>query len=110
VNFSSNRKARFSIFGHFARARLDCGTGANRWHARSAYGENNGAAGVPSFAIGLKSITAETGEVLYELNSAQLFVPGSTTKLLTKGTLLKLLGGDYSASMRLAAAAMVEVQ
>jgi PBP4 family serine-type D-alanyl-D-alanine carboxypeptidase len=45
--------------------------------------------------FGLKFVDADTGEVVYELNSAQLFVPGSTTKLLTEGTLLELLGADY---------------
>ena len=29
------------------------------------------------------------------MNAQQLFVPGSTTKLLTEGTALELLGGDY---------------
>lgn len=45
--------------------------------------------------FGLKFVDADTGEVLYALNSAQLFVPGSTTKLLSEGTMLELLGGDY---------------
>ena len=52
----------------------------------------------PEFAharFGLKFITADTGDVVYELNSQQLFVPGSTTKLLTTGTALELLGSDY---------------
>ncbi len=40
----------------------------------------------PEFAhsrFGIKFISAETGDVFYELNSPQLFVPGSTTKLLS---------------------------
>jgi N-acyl-D-amino-acid deacylase len=52
----------------------------------------------PEFAhsrFGVKFITADTGNVVYELNSAQLFVPGSTTKLLSEGTMLEMLGGDY---------------
>ena len=52
----------------------------------------------PEFAhsrFGIKFIAADTGDVVYELNSAQLFVPGSTTKLLSTGTALELLGGDY---------------
>jgi N-acyl-D-amino-acid deacylase len=52
----------------------------------------------PEFAhsrFGIKFISADTGEVVYELNSPQLFVPGSTTKLLSTGTALELLGGDY---------------
>jgi len=52
----------------------------------------------PEFAhsrFGIKFIAADTGNVVYELNSSQLFVPGSTTKLLTEGTALELFGGDY---------------
>jgi len=52
----------------------------------------------PEFAhsrFGIKFIAADTGNVVYELNAAQLFVPGSTTKLLTEGTALELFGGDY---------------
>jgi len=52
----------------------------------------------PEFAhsrFGLKFIAADTGNSIYELNAAQLFVPGSTTKLLSEGTLLEILGGDY---------------
>ena len=52
----------------------------------------------PEFAhsrFGIKFIAADTGNVVYELNSLQLFVPGSTTKLLTEGTALELFGGDY---------------
>jgi N-acyl-D-amino-acid deacylase len=45
--------------------------------------------------FGVKFVNADTGKVVYELNSAQLFVPGSTTKLVTEGTLLELLGRDY---------------
>src|SRR5882762_3791552 len=52
----------------------------------------------PEFAhsrFGIKFISAGSGDVIYELNSPQLFVPGSTTKLLSAGTALELLGGDY---------------
>jgi dihydroorotase/N-acyl-D-amino-acid deacylase len=52
----------------------------------------------PEFAhsrFGMKFIAADSGEVIYELNSPQLFVPGSTTKLLSAGTTLELLGDDY---------------
>jgi PBP4 family serine-type D-alanyl-D-alanine carboxypeptidase len=45
--------------------------------------------------FGIKFISADTGNVVYELNSQQFFVPGSTTKLLTEGAALKLLGADY---------------
>src|ERR1700719_1015981 len=52
----------------------------------------------PEFAhsrFGLEFITADSGEVVYKLNSPQLFVPGSTTKLLSEGTMLEILGADY---------------
>ncbi len=52
----------------------------------------------PEFAhsrFGIKFISAESGDVVYELNSPQLFVPGSTTKLLSAGTALELLGPNY---------------
>jgi PBP4 family serine-type D-alanyl-D-alanine carboxypeptidase len=52
----------------------------------------------PEFAhsrFGIKFISADTGSVVYELNSQELFVPGSTTKLLTEGTALELLGAEY---------------
>ncbi len=52
----------------------------------------------PEFAhsrFGLEFIAADTGEVVYKLNASQLFVPGSTTKLLSEGTMLEALGADY---------------
>jgi dihydroorotase/N-acyl-D-amino-acid deacylase len=52
----------------------------------------------PEFAhsrFGLEFITADSGEVIYKLNASQLFVPGSTTKLLSEGTMLEVLGADY---------------
>jgi dihydroorotase/N-acyl-D-amino-acid deacylase len=52
----------------------------------------------PEFAhsrFGIEFISADSGDVIYELNSPQLFVPGSTTKLLSAGTALELLGADY---------------
>jgi PBP4 family serine-type D-alanyl-D-alanine carboxypeptidase len=52
----------------------------------------------PEFAhssFGIKFISADTGNVVYEINPQQLFVPGSTTKLLTEGTALELLGAEY---------------
>jgi N-acyl-D-amino-acid deacylase len=45
--------------------------------------------------FGIEISSNETGQVLFGLNPSQFFVPGSTTKLLTAGTLLELLGGDY---------------
>ncbi|MFY9748986.1 MAG: D-alanyl-D-alanine carboxypeptidase, partial [Acidobacteriaceae bacterium] len=46
----------------------------------------------PEFAharFGIEFIAADTGNVLYQLNPQELFVPGSTTKLLTEGTALE---------------------
>jgi N-acyl-D-amino-acid deacylase len=54
--------------------------------------------GRPEFAhsrFGIEFYSLDTGKVVYELNSQQLFVPGSTTKLFTEGTALELLGADY---------------
>jgi PBP4 family serine-type D-alanyl-D-alanine carboxypeptidase len=52
----------------------------------------------PEFAhanFGIKFISLDTGKILYSLNSNKLFVPASTTKLLTEGTVLATLGADY---------------
>lgn len=52
----------------------------------------------PEFAhsrFGIEFISADTGKVVYQLNPQQLFVPGSTTKLVTEGFVLENLGGDY---------------
>ncbi len=37
----------------------------------------------------------DAGRMLYALNAEKLFTPASTTKLLTEGTALQLLGPDY---------------
>jgi N-acyl-D-amino-acid deacylase len=52
----------------------------------------------PEFAhanFGVKFVSLDTGKVLYSLNSNKLFVPASTTKLLTEGAVLASLGADY---------------
>jgi PBP4 family serine-type D-alanyl-D-alanine carboxypeptidase len=52
----------------------------------------------PEFAhanFGIEFYALDTGKVVYSLNGQKLFVPASTTKLLTEGTLLAILGGDY---------------
>jgi PBP4 family serine-type D-alanyl-D-alanine carboxypeptidase len=52
----------------------------------------------PEFArsnFGIEFYDLETGKVVYSLNADKLFVPASTTKLLTEGTLLAKLGPDY---------------
>src|SRR5258708_1525898 len=52
----------------------------------------------PEFAhanFGIELYSLETGKVLYSLNADKLFVPASTTKILTEGALLARLGADY---------------
>jgi len=52
----------------------------------------------PEFAhsiFGIEFYSLDTGKPIYQLNADKLMVPGSTTKLLTEGTMLELLGGDY---------------
>ncbi len=46
-----------------------------------------------TFAIEFYSL--DSGQVIYRLNPDKLVVPGSTTKLVTEGTALELLGPDY---------------
>ena len=45
--------------------------------------------------FGIAIYQTNGGGPLYRLNAGQLFVPGSTTKLLTEGVALKLIGPDY---------------
>jgi N-acyl-D-amino-acid deacylase len=52
----------------------------------------------PEFAhanFGIEFYSLDTGKVVYALNPDKLFVPASTTKLLTEGALLAKLGADY---------------
>ena len=52
----------------------------------------------PEFArsnFGIEFFDLESGKVVYALNAEKLFVPASTTKLLTEGTVLAKLGPDY---------------
>jgi D-alanyl-D-alanine carboxypeptidase/D-alanyl-D-alanine-endopeptidase (penicillin-binding protein 4) len=45
--------------------------------------------------FGMEFYSLDTGQALYKLNADQLFVPGSTTKLVTIGTALGVLGPEY---------------
>ena len=45
--------------------------------------------------FGIEFLSLDTGQPIYERNADQLFTPASTTKLLTEGTALHLLGADY---------------
>ncbi len=52
----------------------------------------------PEFAhsmFGLELYSLDDGRTVYEMNGPKLFTPASTTKLLTEGTALGLLGADY---------------
>ena len=52
----------------------------------------------PEFAranFGIEFYDIATGKVVYSLNANKLFVPASTTKTLTEGTVLAKLGADY---------------
>src|SRR5207302_7059474 len=46
-----------------------------------------------TFGVSVYDLDAK--KILFELNGEQLFTPGSTTKLLTTGTALGVLGADY---------------
>ncbi len=58
--------------------------------------------------FGIEFYSLDTGEVLYALNADKLFVPASTTKLLTEGTALELLGADYSFHTRVYRTGLLE--
>lgn len=45
--------------------------------------------------FGIEFYSLDSGKVLYTLNTDKLFMPASTTKLLTVGAALNLLGPDY---------------
>jgi PBP4 family serine-type D-alanyl-D-alanine carboxypeptidase len=52
----------------------------------------------PEFAhaiFGIEFYSLDSAKPVYALNAEKLFVPGSTTKLLTMGTALELMGADY---------------
>ena len=52
----------------------------------------------PEFAhanFGIEFFSLDSGKVIYALNPEKMFVPASTTKLLTEGALLAKLGADY---------------
>ena len=50
---------------------------------------------------GIEFLDLETNQPVYTLNADKLFVPGSTTKLLTEGTALGLLGADHRFKTRI---------
>jgi PBP4 family serine-type D-alanyl-D-alanine carboxypeptidase len=50
---------------------------------------------------GIAFLDLDTGQPVYELNADKLFTSASTTKLLTEGTALALLGPDYRFTTRI---------
>lgn len=57
----------------------------------------------PEFAHaiwGIQFTSLDSGRVVYALNENKLFTPGSTTKLLTMGTALGVLGADHRFTTR----------
>jgi PBP4 family serine-type D-alanyl-D-alanine carboxypeptidase len=46
--------------------------------------------------FGIEFYSLDTGKPVYSVNADKLFTPASTTKLLTEGTALELLGADFS--------------
>ncbi len=49
----------------------------------------------PPSNVGMKVVSLATREILYDLNSRFLFIPGSNQKLLTSAAALNLLGAEY---------------
>ena len=45
--------------------------------------------------FGIEFYSLDSNRAIYAFNADKLFVPGSTTKVLTEGTALELLGADY---------------
>jgi PBP4 family serine-type D-alanyl-D-alanine carboxypeptidase len=45
--------------------------------------------------FGIEFYSLDTNTPVYTLNADKLFVPGSTTKLITMGSALRILGADY---------------
>src|SRR3989442_8566950 len=51
--------------------------------------------------FGIEFYSLDTGKPIYSVNPDKLFTPGSTTKLLTEGTALMLLGADFRFQTRI---------
>ncbi len=51
--------------------------------------------------FGIEFYSLDNNKVIYSLNAEKLFTPASTTKLLTEGTALELLGADFRFHTRL---------
>jgi PBP4 family serine-type D-alanyl-D-alanine carboxypeptidase len=67
----------------------------------------------PQFAhsrFGMEFYSLDTHKVVFALNEQQFFVPGSTTKLLSEGTAMKLLGPDFRFRTKVYALGPVDAQ
>jgi PBP4 family serine-type D-alanyl-D-alanine carboxypeptidase len=60
--------------------------------------------------FGMEFYSLDTHKVVFALNEQQFFVPGSTTKLLSEGTFMKLLGPDFRFKTKIYAAGTVDAQ
>ena len=89
-----------------AQARQDAGAGATQPSAPQASPASDDSLDArikkvvarPEFAhasFGIEFYSLDTGKPVYQMNAEKMFTPGSTTKLLTEGTALALLGSDY---------------
>lgn len=58
--------------------------------------------------FGMEFYSLDTHKIVFELNEQQFFVPGSTTKLLSEGTAMKLLGPDFRFKTKVYAAGTVD--
>jgi PBP4 family serine-type D-alanyl-D-alanine carboxypeptidase len=58
--------------------------------------------------FGMEFYSLDSHKVIFALNEQQFFVPGSTTKLLSEGTAMKLLGPDFRFKTKVYAAGKVD--
>jgi PBP4 family serine-type D-alanyl-D-alanine carboxypeptidase len=58
--------------------------------------------------FGMEFYSLDTHKIVFALNEQQFFVPGSTTKLLSEGTAMKLLGPDFRFKTKVYAAGTVD--
>jgi len=82
-----------TLFGMGAGAQTTAGSGGATFNQIF-----DGIKSRPQFAhsnFGVEIYSLDRKAVLFRWNSDKLFIPGSTTKLLTEGTALQLLGPDY---------------
>ncbi len=59
--------------------------------------------------FGIEIYSLDKGKVVYRVNADKLFTPGSTTKLLTEGTALSLLGADFRFHTRIYRTGSIDV-